>query len=688
MRLSPSAGWVPALLVALGGLLAAGPATAVTVTCGTASGLAGQSVTVSLTSTDLTGLNVTAYQFRLAYNSAVVTATGVSTIGTLTGAAGWATPTFNVTGGRIDVSAAGSTALTGGGVLLNVTFTIHPALLDGSSTSLTLSNCLMNEGTPAVTTVDGGITVNATPRITVSPNTGEIVRAATLQFSVSGSVTNPVVWATTDAGVASINASGLLTGLAPGAVRVFATDAASRRDTTNGDIMIRGMGVTVGTVAASVGQTVSVPVTVTSLNGLGVRSGEIQVSFSSTYLAFVSATRPAGTLLNGYGSMAAGTSTAAGTTTVTVAFAGSADLTGSGTLFYLNLAADPVNYTYVTLALQSALFNETLPAVRTNGAVNIAAPATFTVNPASITLLAGRTQQFTLSGSPVPPISWSTLDPAVATISAGGLLTAVAGGVTRVKAVDNSGGAALNTSVTVYDFALTVGTVTAPAGATVIVPLTLDRTIGALGVYGVELGIGWTPTYVTAASFPANGLLASWGSPAIRLSSGAMRVAAAGSTALPNAGQVLGYVSLTTSAATPVPTDIPISLTAAMFNEGRPIAQVTNGVLQVRSGVDAPEGASLGFTLAPPRPNPARGPTRLSFTLPAATAEGGPVRLIIYATDGRLVRTLLDGRVPAGPHDVAWDALGDDGRPAPSGVYFCRLEWMGRTLERKLAVLR
>ena len=231
-------------------------------------------------------------------------------------------------------------------------------------------------------------------------------------------------------------------------------------------------------------------------------------------------------------------------------------------------------------------------------------------------------------------------------------------------------------------------TIPVPAGKRELITGTTTEANLTLGVYGVELGIGWTPTYVTAASFPANGLLASWGSPAIRLSSGAMRVAAAGSTALPNAGQVLGYVSLTTSAATPVPTDIPISLTAAMFNEGRPIAQVTNGVLQVRSGVDAPEGASLGFTLAPPRPNPARGPTRLSLTLPAATAEGGPVRLIIYATDGRLVRTLLDGRVPAGPHDVAWDALGDDGRPAPSGVYFCRLEWMGRTLERKLAVLR
>jgi hypothetical protein len=688
MRLHPSAGWAPALLVALGGLLAAGPATAATLTCGTASGLAGQTVTVSLSTTDLTGLGVTSYQFRVAYNAGVVTASGVSTVGTLTGTAGWATPMFNVTSGQNDVSAAGTTALTGAGPLLKVTFDIDPALLNGGSTTLTLSNALMNEGTPPVVTANGSITVTATPKITVSPNTGELVRGSTLQFTVSGSVSNPVTWGTTDAGIATIGATGLLTGVAPGAVRVFAVDNAGKRDTTDGDVLVRGMGVTVGTVPATVNQTVSVPVTVTSLNGLAVRAGEIRVSFSSTYLSFVSATRPVGTLLNGYGSMSASASTSGGTVTVTVDFAGSTDLTGAGTLCSLDLATDPVNHASVALTLQSALFNETLPALRTNGAVNIATPATFTVNPASVTLLAGQTQQFTLSGSPVPPITWSTLDPAVATINSSGLLTAVAGGVTQVKAMDSSGGTALNTSVTVYDFALTVGTVTALPGATVIMPLTLDRTVGALGVQAVELGLSWTPTYVTAASFLPLGLLSAWGAPAVRAASGSMQLAAAGATALTNASQVLGYLSLTTSAATPVPTDIPVSLTTTTFNEGKPIARVTNGTLRARSGADVEEGASPVFALAPPRPNPARGPTRLSFTLPVAAAGGGGVRLVICGTDGRLVRTLLEGSVPAGPHEVVWDTQGDDGRPVAPGVYFCRLEWMGRTLERKLAVLR
>jgi hypothetical protein len=687
MHLTPAAGFVPALLLTLGGLLAAGPATAVTVTCGTANGLAGQTVTVSVNAAELTGLNVTACQFRLTYNAAVVTATGVSTAGTLAGAAGWGTPAFSVTSGRIDVAAAGASALAGAGAIVNLTFLLQPALLSGGSTTLTLSNCLLNEGNPPDTTVNGSITVNATPRITVSPNTGGVVRGATLQFTVSGSVVNPVAWATTDAGVATINAAGLLTAAGPGIVRVFAVDNVGKRDTTDGDILVHPAGVTVGTVSALLNQTVSVPVRVTNLTGLGVRFGEFQISFDNRYLSFRSANRPPGTLLNGFGSMNVGVSSFSTTTRVTVSFAGNTDLAGAGTLFDLDLAAGSMNYGSVALSLGVALFNETVEAVRIDGMVNIMTPSSFGVNPANVSLLAGQTQ-FTLTGSPVLPVTWNTLDPAVASIASTGLLTAVAGGVTRVRVEDNSGGVALNTAVTVYDFALTVTNVTAPPGAAVLVPLSLDRTIGDLGIYGMELDVNWSPTYVTAVSFPAGGVLSSWGTPTTNLSTGSMRVAAAGSTALSNASQLLGSLSFTTSAATPVPTDIPITLTATTFNEGKPIAQVTSGTLRVRSGVDVLDGGDLSFALGPPRPNPARGRALLSFTLPAAAAAGEPVRLVVFGADGRRVRTLVEGRLAAGRHEVGWDARDDGGRPVPTGLYFCRLEWLGRTLERKLVVLR
>jgi hypothetical protein len=676
------------LALMLGGLTAAGPLAAATVTCGTASGLAGQSVTVALTASDLTGLNIRSYEFDILYNSGVVTATGVTTASTLTGSAGWGTPTIAVTSGRIRIAGGGANALTGAGTLLNVTFLIDPSLLNGSGTSLTLANFMFNEGTPTASVVGGSITVNPTPQIFVSPNTAEIARGQTLQFNLSGSVVNPVVWSTTDNLIASINSSGLLTGNAPGAVRVNAADNGGHTDQSDGDILIRVSAVTVGTASAFLGQAVSIPVTTTTLTGGGVRSGELQITYNNNYLTLTSVTRQAGTLLNGYGSMVYGTVDAGANTTVTVDFAGTTDLAGSGTLFYLNFTASSVNAAFVGLSLGTALFNETLPALRANGSVNVTSPNAFTVNPYSVTLLAGQTQQFTTSGSPVLPLTWSTLNTSVATINPStGLLTAIGGGVTKVKAIDNVGGVALNNDVTVYDFALSIGTVTANSGSTAHIPLNVDRSLTPLNIRAVEYRFNWSPAYVTSAIPTRSGLLVSWAAPTFNQGTNSVLMAAASGTPLAGGG-VLEYVDVTTDPSTPSGTDIPLSLSSVMFNEGLPIPFLTNGLLRVRNtaGVESGEGASFAF--APPLPNPAMTSARFAFTLPAAAQAGSNVRLTLFGTDGRRVRTLIDGPLGAGQHQVSWDTRGEDGAPVAVGIYFARLEWAGSRLDRKVAVVR
>lgn len=180
----------------------AGPARAALVTAGSGSGLAGDNVDIAISTADLTGLGVVSLQFSLSYNNTVVTAVNVLTTGTLPSAAGWTAPAWNVTNvagtGKIMVSDAGTAPLAGAGTLVIVRFTINPALINGGGSALTLSNVLFNEGTPPATTTNGTLTVNATPQINVSPDNGEIVRGQTLQFLVSGSVTNPMSWTTTD----------------------------------------------------------------------------------------------------------------------------------------------------------------------------------------------------------------------------------------------------------------------------------------------------------------------------------------------------------------------------------------------------------------------------------------------------------------------------------------------------------
>ncbi len=96
-------------------------------------------------------------------------------------------------------------------------------------------------------------------------------------------------------------------------------------------------------------------------------------------------------------------------------------------------------------------------------------------------------------------------------------------------------------------------------------------------------------------------------------------------------------------------------------------------------GVD-PAGPPQLATLHPNQPNPFRDATRIALTLPGP----GRVTLRIYDVGGRLVRTLIDGHLPAGGHSFHWDGDNRRGQPAASGIYFCRLATPGRELTRKM----
>jgi hypothetical protein len=69
-------------------------------------------------------------------------------------------------------------------------------------------------------------------------------------------------------------------------------------------------------------------------------------------------------------------------------------------------------------------------------------------------------------------------------------------------------------------------------------------------------------------------------------------------------------------------------------------------------------------------PNPFRASTSVTFGLPTpATAT-----IAIYASTGRLVRKLADGRREAGWHTVRWDGTDSGGEPVAPGVYLIRME--------------
>jgi hypothetical protein len=78
-------------------------------------------------------------------------------------------------------------------------------------------------------------------------------------------------------------------------------------------------------------------------------------------------------------------------------------------------------------------------------------------------------------------------------------------------------------------------------------------------------------------------------------------------------------------------------------------------------------------------PNPAQGASLLRLVLPDA-AEG---LLTIHHPNGRIVRTIIAGRLEAGESLLTWDGRDDAGHAVPSGVYFARI--VGRGLPATLA---
>ncbi len=91
------------------------------------------------------------------------------------------------------------------------------------------------------------------------------------------------------------------------------------------------------------------------------------------------------------------------------------------------------------------------------------------------------------------------------------------------------------------------------------------------------------------------------------------------------------------------------------------------------------------YGLAQNFPNPFNPSTRIQFALP----KKGHVSLKIYNVAGQLVRTLQDGVLDAGSHELTWDGSNNLGSNVASGVYFYKIN-AGNDYEnmKKMVLLR
>ena len=93
---------------------------------------------------------------------------------------------------------------------------------------------------------------------------------------------------------------------------------------------------------------------------------------------------------------------------------------------------------------------------------------------------------------------------------------------------------------------------------------------------------------------------------------------------------------------------------------------------------------TLDLSAAFPNPFRAGNPVALELRLPS------PSRVVADVHDllGRRVATLVDSRMEAGRHRLAWDGLNENGRPGAAGVYFLRVRAGGEERTRKILMMR
>jgi len=243
--------------------------------------------------------------------------------------------------------------------------------------------------------------------IAVTPASGSIIVGKTVQLTATGTysdgstqnLTSSVAWTSSSSAVASVSSTGLATGLSAGSTTSKATSGTLSASATISvaNATLQSIAVTPAGSSLMTGQTLQFTATGTYSNGTTQNlTGSVTWTSSSTSAATISASGLA-------------TGNAVGSTTIQAV---SASISASTTL----------NVTAVA-TLQS-----------------------IAITPATFTLTAGATQQLAVTGTysngttqnVTSSVAWSSSNTADATVSASGLVTAVANGTSTITATFGS----------------------------------------------------------------------------------------------------------------------------------------------------------------------------------------------------------------------------------------------------------
>ena len=321
--------------------------------------------TVTVSVTDISGLDIQSGQFELTFPSNKLNILSFDTQGTIMEGT---EPTTNIDGNLISVAFANSDPYSGSGDLLKINVQI-PRNASGTA-DITPQNILFNESIEAAAQ-PGTITIEEAPVPEIEPLQAELTIGDTEQFSVVSGGTAPYTWTSSDSEVASIDPStGELEALSRGVTQITATDA-DNFSSENSQVIVNDITMTIADYSMSDGGTVSVPLDVMDVTGLGIFSYEVEIEYNPSVVAFDK--------LDAAGTLSDGISTSASAENGVVTFAGAtaSPLEGSGSLIDVAFkrSESPGSEQETDLTLKRVQFNEPGPdaptATRINGSISV-----------------------------------------------------------------------------------------------------------------------------------------------------------------------------------------------------------------------------------------------------------------------------------------------------------------------------
>ena len=307
----------------------------------------------------------------------------------------------------------------------------------------------------AVSPVAAGLTVGATTQLTATP-----------EDSTGTALTGrAVTWATSNPAVATVSASGLVTGVVAGSATITATSEGQSGTSALTVTNVPVASVTLSPAAATVtvGTTTQLTATPKDANGTALGGRAVTWATSNAAAAAVSASGVV-------------TGVAAGSATITATSEGQ-----SGT--------SAITVTNVPVA--SVTVSPTAVGVTVGATTQLTA----TPNDANGTALSGRT------------VTWATSNAAVATVSASGLVTSVAAGSATITAT--SEGQSGTSAITVTNVPVASVTVS-PATASITVGATTQLTATPKDANGAALSgrvVTWATSNAAIATVSASGLV-------------------------------------------------------------------------------------------------------------------------------------------------------------------------------------